>query len=71
MKNARGDGQRVWPSQLKCKTTPTSTQPQSLSGENCQLVTDKPVEFEKQPIEVGDFRRITDQLEESIEYMSK
>ena len=35
-----------------------------MSGKNRQLVTDEPVE-------VGDFRRITDHLEESIEYTSK
>ena len=28
--------------------------------ENRQLVTNEPVEFEKQPVEVQDFRRITD-----------
>ena len=28
--------------------------------ENGQLVTDEPVEFEKWPVEVPDFRRITD-----------
>ena len=33
-----------------------------MSGENRQLVTDEPVEFEKRPVEVGDFRRITDHL---------
>ena len=27
---------------------------------NWQLVTDEPVEFEKEPVEVGAFRRITD-----------
>ena len=32
----------------------------TLSGENWQLVTDEPVEFEKWPVEVGDFRRTTD-----------
>ena len=32
-----------------------------MSGENQQLVTDKPVEFDKYPVEVQDFRRITDQ----------
>jgi hypothetical protein len=30
-----------------------------LNGKNRQLVTDEPVEFEKYPVEVGDFRRIT------------
>ena len=33
-----------------------------LSGENWQLVTDVPVEFKKWPVEVWDFRRITDQF---------
>ena len=28
--------------------------------ENRQLVTDEPVEFEKEPVEVQDFKRITD-----------
>ena len=32
----------------------------SMIGENRQLVTDEPVEFEKEPVEVEDFRRITD-----------
>ena len=32
----------------------------TMIGENRQLVTDEPVEFEKQPVEVQDFRRITD-----------
>ena len=29
-----------------------------MSGENRPLVTDDPVEFEKQPVEVQDFRKI-------------
>ena len=29
-----------------------------MSGENLRLVQDEPVEFEKWPVEVGDFRRI-------------
>ena len=33
--------------------------PQTL---NQRLVTDEPVEFEKSPVEVGDFRRITDRF---------
>ena len=33
-----------------------------MSGKNRRLVTDEPVEFEKEPVEVGDFRRITDQF---------
>ena len=31
----------------------------SMSGENQRLVADEPVEFEKQLVEVGDFKRIT------------
>jgi hypothetical protein len=31
-----------------------------LNMENQWLVTDDPIEYEKQPAEVGDFRRITD-----------
>ena len=31
-----------------------------MIGENRQLVTDQPVEFEKQPVEVQDDRKITD-----------
>ena len=30
-----------------------------LARKNRRFVTDEPVEFEKQPVEVGDFRRIT------------
>ena len=33
-----------------------------MIGENWQLVTDEPGEFEKSPVEVQDFRRITDHL---------
>ena len=33
---------------------------QSMIGENRQLVTDDPVEFEKLPVEVQDCRKITD-----------
>ena len=36
-----------------------------MIGENRQLVADEPLEFEKYPVEVGDFRRNTDHLEES------
>ena len=32
----------------------------AMIGENRQLVTDEPVEFDKLPVEVQDFRRITD-----------
>jgi hypothetical protein len=32
----------------------------SLLGKNRRLITDEPVKFEKSPVEVGDFRRITD-----------
>ena len=31
-------------------------------GENWQLVTDESIEFEKYPVEIGDFRRLTDQF---------
>jgi hypothetical protein len=31
-----------------------------MIGENRQLVTDEPVEFEMQPVEVQDSRKITD-----------
>jgi len=33
-----------------------------MIGENRQLGTDEPVEFEKQPVEVQDFMNITDHL---------
>ena len=46
--------------------------PKSLEGsiflENCPLGTDEPVEFEKQPVEVQDCRRVTDRFKEFIEY---
>ena len=42
-----------------------------MSGENRLFVTDGPVEFEKKPGEVQDFREITDHLEEYVEYTSK
>ena len=32
----------------------------SMIGENRQLVTNEPVDFEKKPVEVEDFRKITD-----------
>jgi hypothetical protein len=31
----------------------------SMSGKNRQLVTNEPVEFGEEPVEVGDFRRIS------------
>ena len=34
------------------------------------LVTDELVDFEKEPVEVGDLRKIIDHLEESMEYTS-
>ena len=40
----------------------------SMIGENRQLVTDEPVEFEKQPLEVDDCKKITGHLEQFIEY---
>ena len=33
--------------------------PNSMIGENRQLVTDEPVEFEKYPVEIQDCRKIT------------
>jgi hypothetical protein len=42
-----------------------------MSGQNRLFVTDGPVEFEKKPSEVQDFREITDRLEEYVEYTSK
>ena len=33
-----------------------------MIGENWQLGTDEPVEFEKEPVEVQDCRRITDRF---------
>jgi hypothetical protein len=32
------------------------------AGENRQLVTDLPFEFEKEPIKIQDFKKITDQF---------
>ena len=40
---------------------------EALFGENRWLVTDEPVEFEKEPVEVGNFRRVPIILEESME----
>ena len=31
-----------------------------MVGENRQLVTDEPIEFEKQPVQVHDYMKITD-----------
>ena len=31
-------------------------------GENRQVVTNEPVQFEKSPVEVGDCRKVTDRL---------
>ena len=39
-----------------------------MIGENRQLVTDEPVEFEKEPVEVQDCRKLLIVLEEFIEY---
>ena len=39
-----------------------------MIGENRQLVTNKPDEFEKQPVEVQDCRKMTQHLEAFIEY---
>ena len=35
---------------------------ETMIGENRQLVTNEPIEFEKQPIEVQDCRKITDRF---------
>ena len=43
----------------------------TMNRENWPLVTDEPVEFEKQPIEVQDFRKFTKHLKESTEYTLK
>jgi hypothetical protein len=32
----------------------------AMKGENWQLVTDEPVEFEKKPVEVREFKRVID-----------
>ena len=40
----------------------------SMIRENRQLVTNEPVEFEKEPLEVQGCRKITDLLEQFIEY---
>jgi hypothetical protein len=39
-------------------------------GENRQLVTDEPVEFEKQPVEIQDFGKLPITLKEFMEYTS-
>jgi hypothetical protein len=33
-----------------------------MNGENRPLVTDEPVEFEKEPVHVQEFRKITDNI---------
>ena len=33
-----------------------------MIGENRQLVTNEPVEFEKSPVEVEDYKKITDRV---------
>ena len=35
-------------------------QPNPIIGENWQLVTNEPVKFDKSPVEVLDWRKITD-----------
>jgi hypothetical protein len=37
-----------------------------MNRENRPLITDELVEFEKQPVGVGDFRKITDQFKEEF-----
>ena len=39
-----------------------------MIGENPQLVTNEPVEFEKLPVKVQDCRKCTDRCREFIEY---
>ena len=39
-----------------------------MIGENRQLVTDQPAEFEKQPVGAQTFRKITGQFRGIIEY---
>ena len=41
-----------------------------MNGENWPLLTDEHVEFEKQPIEVQEFKKITDHLEEPTSHTS-
>ena len=40
----------------------------AMIGENRQLVTDEPVEFEKQPVEFQDCKKLPIILEKSIKY---
>ena len=40
-----------------------------MTGENWQLVTNDPGEFEKEPVEVGDYRKLPIIFEEFIEYI--
>ena len=35
-----------------------------MNGENWLLVIDEPIEFEEKPVEVQDFRRVTDHVKE-------
>ena len=43
----------------------------AMIGENRQLVTDEPVEFEKQPVAVQDFRRIIDHFRRNLENITQ
>jgi hypothetical protein len=42
-----------------------------MSRKNRQLVAHEPIEFEKQPVEVGDFMRITDHFIRIFEIVLK
>ena len=41
-----------------------------MSGKNRRLVADEPVELERWPVEVQDFKEFTDRFKEYIEYTS-
>ena len=43
----------------------------AMIGESRQLVTDEPVEFEKQPVAVQDFRRIIDHFRRNLENITQ
>ena len=40
----------------------------TMNKENWPLVTDEQVEFEKYPVEVHEFKKIIDHLDEYVEY---
>jgi hypothetical protein len=44
---------------------------ESMNGDNQPLVVDEPVEFEKQPVEVQDFKKVTNHFRcFNVEYTS-